>query len=119
MKILIIDDDKWYAESLNSVIFGLDQGIQIKTTSNPEAAIVEVDDFQPDVILLDFHLGSKNALVLLNELQSYVDTRKIPVVLLSSDSKNLTLNDFAEYGVKAIINKSTTTPEEVYQCLKA
>lgn len=116
MKILLIDDDKWYSESLTSSL-KLEKNIEIKSVLNPDEAIEIIDDFYPDCILLDFNLGVKNALVVMNELQSYSDTRKIPVVLLVDNIK-LNIPDLKEYNVKAILNKATTTPKEIVKCLK-
>lgn len=119
MKILIIDDDKWYNESLaESLRLQNEKDLNIKTVSDPEVSINIIDDFSPDVILLDFNLGSKNALVILNELQSYADTREIPVVVLTDGATKLRLEDLRQYNVKAILNKTTTTPKEIHQCLK-
>lgn len=118
MKVIIVDNDKWYSESLASSLRSYQEDIKTEIVANADDAIAVIDQQLPDIIVLDFSLGSKNALVLLNELQSYPDTREIPIVLLSEDESRLYLNDFRQYGVKIIINKITATPKEIYQCLR-
>ena len=110
MKVLIVEDDKWYAESLRAV---LPAGFRARIADSPETAVIQVDDFQPEVILLDFQLGARNALTLLNELQSYTDTRQLPVVILATGARRWNLADFASYGVRAILDKSHATPAEI------
>jgi CheY-like chemotaxis protein len=109
MKILIVEDDKWYAESLKNLL----RPRSVALADSPETAIVQLDEFQPDLILLDFQLGARNALVLLNELQSYTDSRNIPVVILATDGRRLDQADFQQYGVLKILDKAEITPQQL------
>lgn len=119
MKVLIVEDDKWYAESLASSLRSIQEDkIETIIANDAEDAVLKIDEQIPDKIILDFHLGSQNALVMLNELQSYTDTRFIPIVMLSSDASIMNINDFKQFGVKAICDKTIATPKEICQCLK-
>ena len=91
--------------------------METKIATSADEAVKQIDKFKPGVILLDFQLGTQNALVLLNELQSYSDSREIPVVILATDAKRLKLTDLAQYNIKAILDKATTTPEEITKWL--
>ena len=65
----------------------------------------------PDVILLDVLLDGPDGFTFLNELISYQDTARIPVVLISSlDFSNRNLS---HYGVVQVLQKSTMTPEDI------
>jgi CheY-like chemotaxis protein len=114
MRVLIIEDDKWFAESLSSIITG-QGGVspipEVSVAHDPETAIQIIDSWQPDLILLDVMLGAKNGLTLLHELQSYIDTRSTPVVVMSVEGKRLKLDDLRELGVVAVIDKTELTPE--------
>ena len=48
----------------------------------------------------------------MNELLSYSDTGKIPVVIVTSLS--LDDKDLSEYGVVGVLNKDTMKPEEIF-----
>lgn len=120
MRVLIVEDDRWYAESLISSLQSAKDGkIEIGVAHDANEVMQEINMHIPDVIILDFYLGLQNALVVLNELQSYTDTRAIPIILLSSDGTRMSQKDYEQYGVKAIYDKMTVTPQEIYQCLKA
>ena len=108
-KILLIEDDKWYAESLSRM---LDE-FEIKITDSAEKSIEIIDQDVPDVICLDLNLGAKNGLSLLHELQSYIDTRKIPIVILSTDARRLDVDNLLVYGVTKILDKTEITPDEL------
>jgi DNA-binding response OmpR family regulator len=120
MKILMVEDDRWFADSLRNTMLGDTAGdIEIKTCHSAEKAIDLVDAFLPDVILLDIMLGDKNGLVLLNELQSYIDTRVIPIVILSLNATQVNQNDLAQFGVHRVLDKSIATIDEIIESCKS
>ncbi|MCL1877177.1 response regulator [Candidatus Saccharibacteria bacterium] len=108
IKILLVEDDKWFAESL---VLMLKKDFELRFCSDPEAVFGVVESWQPDLLLADMILGEKNLFVLLNEMQSYADTRNINVVILTSSADSIKLRDVARFNVKKILDKSTITPE--------
>jgi CheY-like chemotaxis protein len=112
--ILIIDDDKWYRESIANSF----SGGQILTAGSPEEAMSIIDKNIPDMIYLDLELGTRNGLTVLNELQSWSDTRTVPIVLLSTDGKRLDIGDWRRYGVVEIFDKGELTPEMLNRAMK-
>lgn len=116
-KILIVDDDAWLADSYRLVLESA--GWQVSVVQNGAEAINIIDDTQPHVVLLDIMLPGSSAPALLNELQSHSDLAKLPVILCSS----LSLDDHSKshlhhYGVTEVIDKTTTTPEEIVDAAK-
>lgn len=111
-KVLIIEDDQWLAENYQMVLEK--NGWQVTTTAYATKAIDIIDIFQPDALLLDFILPDKNAPTLLNELQSHTDTASVPVALCTSfPSEQLDKSTLKYYGIQAIIDKTTITPDEL------
>ncbi len=105
--IFIIDDDEVMAECIAR--YCGDEKTQI--FSNAIEAMNAIDDEKPRLIFLDILLDGPDGFTFLNELASYGDTAKIPIVIVSSlDLKN---RDLSEYGVIDIINKDTMVPEDV------
>lgn len=104
---LIIDDDKWYGQSVANMI----KSSKVIIVNTAEDAIIKINKNIPNMIYLDLNLGTQNGLTVLNELQSWTDTRTIPIVLLSSDSKRLNTKDWENYGVVEILDKTNLTPE--------
>ncbi len=70
----------------------------------------------PEMIFLDVLLNGPDGFTLLNELLSYEDTARIPVVVVSS--LDLTRQDLSEYGVRAVLRKETMRPEEIRRLVR-
>ena len=76
-----------------------------------------LDEQLVDVIVLDMLLAVETGMALLNELRGYDDLAAIPVVVFTSMS-DLTLEVLSSYGVRAVLEKATATPEDVVQALR-
>lgn len=117
MLVYIIDDDEVFADCLERLISGSARKPLIKRFSNVISAINSMNDEVPDIIFLDILLDGPDGFTLLNEMASYSDTEKVPIVIVSSlDIKEDGLDD---YGVVAVLNKAEMTPESVKKCLMA
>ena len=111
--VLIVDDDKWLTDTFSLVLEK--NGWQVTVCHDAHKAIDVIDEKIPSVVLLDFMLPHASGVALLHELQSYDDTKELPIVLCSS--LNLNQAALAEYGVKAILDKSTMTPLQLIESL--
>lgn len=105
--IFIIEDDKMMADCIARAC----QNYETKIFSNAIAAMADIDQNMPDLIFLDILLSGPDGFTFLNELASYSDTAKIPIVVVSS--LNLENQDLSEYGVVGILNKDTMYPKEI------
>ena len=65
----------------------------------------------PEMIFLDILLDGPDGFTFLNELVSYSDTAKIPVVIVTS--LDLNCDDLGAYGVIGVLKKEEMTPEDV------
>ncbi len=114
--IFIIDDDELFADCIKSAIKKHDKSLNVKTFRNALDAMNALDDALPDLIFLDILLPGPDGFTFLNELASYPDTAKIPVVLITSLS--LPETDLSIYGIKGILNKEKMKPIEVIDYVK-
>ncbi|MCL2451796.1 response regulator [Candidatus Saccharibacteria bacterium] len=114
-KILILEDDKWFADSLRA---SLKQKFSVRVCHNPEKIFEMLDKWWPDILLADVILGEKNLFTLLNEIQSYTDTRELAVVILSSAARQIKISDVAQYNVQKVLDKAKITPAELRQELE-
>lgn len=111
-KVLIVEDDRWIAENHHRILS--DAHFVCSMAHSAEQAIEALNDFQPDVILLDFLLPGANALQLLHELQSYDDTHVIPVILCTSLTEaRQEAEAFEKYGVRMVLDKASVTPKQL------
>ena len=116
-RVLMVEDDTWLADSYQRILERA--GFAVVCTSMAEEAIRLIEPEAPDVILADVLLEGNTVIGLLHELQSYEDTAPIPVVLcttLSGDGLNG--DRLHMYGVRAVLDKSTLTPEQLVRTLQ-
>lgn len=106
--IYVIDDDIIMAECIARAcrikdvrIFG--NAIEAMTATN--------EGELPELIFLDVLLDGPDGFTFLNELVSYTDTAKIPVVIVTS--LELMDRDLSEYGVVGVLDKAKMTPQEI------
>ena len=113
--IYIIDDDKMMADCLKREVQAVYDG-EIDVFTNGIEAISALDDGVPELIFLDILLDGPDGFTFLNEISSYDDTKKIPVVIVSS--LNLADAELSDYGVVKILDKSVMTPVDVKKCVE-
>lgn len=114
--VYIIEDEPVFADVLGTIVRGMPGQVDAEIFDNAVSAIAAVNEQLPDAILLDVLLTGPDGFAFLNELASYQDTAKIPVVLMSS--LDLTGQDLSHYGVIAVLDKSTMTPEDIQGALQ-
>lgn len=111
-KVLIVEDNQILAENFARI---LARQFEVFLAESASEAVAQIDHHRPDLIFLDILLKGHSAFALLNELQSYADTVKIPVVVCSNLSENLDESALKNYGVVGILDKSTVRPREILE----
>lgn len=114
--IFIIDDDKIMAECMARMLKQSEPDLDVQIFSNGIEAVAALNDVMPSLIFLDVLLDGPDGFTVLNELASYTDTSKIPVVLVSS--LDLQKHDLSNYGVVKILHKDTMNPADFQQILE-
>ena len=105
--IFVIDSNEIIAECVARAIGG-----DVKIFTNAiEAMNAIADGILPEMIFLDVMLSGPDGFTLLNEMISYDDTSKIPVVIMNS--LGVLKDDLAVYGVVGVLNKDTMEPAEI------
>ncbi len=112
MLIHIIDDDPIFAEIMARYC----QPHQTRIFFDAVEAAQALDEEVPDLIFLDILLTGPDGFTYLNEIASYADTSRIPVVLISSLYH--TLPKLSSYGVVAYLDKTSFKPKDVQQILE-
>jgi len=104
--IFVIDDDTIMAKCIADAC-----GRETKIFADAIEAMNALDDGRPELIFLDILLTGPDGFTFLNELISYSDTAKIPVVVVSS--LDFSGKDLSIYGVVGKLSKDTMTPAEI------
>ena len=107
--ILIIDDDEIMA---GCVARACGDEVRVEVVPNAIEAMGLITDGElPDLIFLDILLDGPDGFTFLNEMVSYTDTARVPVVLVSTlDFKD---KDLSMYGVVGILDKAKMVPAEI------
>lgn len=83
-KILIIDDQKLHLGLLEDILRKAGYR-NIKTSSDPQMAIVLYQEFAPDLILLDLVMPKIDGFCVMDELKEIIQDDQLPVLALSPE----------------------------------
>ena len=88
-KVLLIDDTVMILQRLGSLLAELEQVVNIELATSAEEALVVMDDYHPDILVLDINMPGMGGIEMLRKMQG-VQINK-PVIIM------LTNNTFAGY----------------------
>lgn len=107
--IYVIEDDRGW-ESYYRRLLKRDD---VKYFHDGVAAIAEMDEEVPDLVILDVLLTGPTGFAVLNEMRSYPELMNVPAAIVSSVSLN---DEIAEkYGVVATFDKGKMQPGELLE----
>ena len=109
-RILVIESEPWLAERYQAEL--MKEGFTVDRATNGFTAIDIVDENPPNAIIMSLLLDGPGAIGLLHELQSYVDTATIPVIVCTNLT-GLSLEELRHYGVRLLIDSSTVKPGDI------
>ena len=104
MKILLIDDDKFF-QKFYSVKFK-EQGIEVDVASDGEEGILKAQQFMPDLIILDLIMPKADGFSFLQKRLASENLKKIPVLVLSTLGQEQDVENAKRLGAAGYINKS-------------
>ena len=108
--IYVIDDDPIMADCVVRACAKV--GKSAKIFSDALAAMNAISSQPlPELIFLDILLIGPDGFTFLNELVSYTDTARIPVVVITS--LHLKEQDLSDYGVVGVLFKDQMYPEDI------
>ncbi len=119
--IFIVDDETLLSEMLTDYLKDQYGGFHIQSFLTGEACLKSLDE-QPDVIVLDYHLNSKekdaaNGIDILKKIKNRY--KAIPVIMLSSQESYATAAQTIMYGAVHYVIKGQDAFEEIFQLIKA
>lgn len=105
--IYIIEDDRGWEMYYRRFLKGHD----LEFFHDGVAAIAEMDEKVPDLVLLDVLLTGPTGFAVLNEMRSYPELASVPVAIISSVKLHEGLAE--QYGVVAVIDKGELMPADL------
>jgi CheY-like chemotaxis protein/putative methionine-R-sulfoxide reductase with GAF domain len=109
-RVLVVDDEESIRHVLHRVLEM--NGCEIREAASAEDAITQLDDWEPEVALLDIVLPGKNGIQLLTEIkQQYADTE---VLMMTSNSSADTALQAIRRGAHDYLQKPFDDLKEVW-----
>lgn len=122
IKILVVDDEKDIREML--VDFLKDSGYELAEADSGSAALKLIEQFKPDLVMLDIILPDVDGVSVYEDLRSKRMTSKVPVIFFTALGEGIppTFARQMESAPYSLIPKPVNTSvllEEVERLLKA
>lgn len=115
-KILLVEDDP-YIYRLYQNLFTL-EGFEIKVAEDGKQALGEIQEFHPDIVLLDVMMKNMNGIEVLTELKADPTTSGIPVIILTNMTDMHTAQMAVDRGALQVVIKSEKEPADVVAIVK-
>ena len=112
-KILVVDDDKHIAELIS--LYMMKEGYETQEIYDGKEAAAAVEDFQPDLILLDLMLPGMDGYQVCTEVRK---TSRVPIIMLTAKGETFDKVLGLELGADDYIVKPFE-PKELVARVKA
>jgi DNA-binding response OmpR family regulator len=117
-KVLIVDDEVNIVISLE---FLMEQaGYRVDIARTGDEALAKIDQFAPDLILLDVMLPGVNGFDILQRIRQAPQHARMAVIMLTAKGRDVEVTKGLALGANAYITKPFSTREllaEVRRCL--
>lgn len=100
--MLVADDDRDLLTLLELLLPY--NGYEVRTCSNGEEVLTHIEDFKPDLVLLDIHLGHFDGRQICQAIKTKADLGSIPVIMISADDESI-YNTIISFGANDVISK--------------
>ena len=104
MKILIVEDDKFFREFYSVKL--RENNFEVDAAEDGEIGLEKVTNFKPDLILLDLIMPKKDGFDVLQALAANPETSVIPVLVFSTLGQEKDIQKAIDLGAKGYTNKS-------------
>ncbi len=115
-RITIIEDDPTISQ-MYRMKFEAD-GFEVRLAGNGQVGVKVVEQFQPDVILLDLQMPEMNGVEALQVIRKHNWGKTIPVIILTNLGEEEAPNELRDLGVHSYIVKANYTPRQVVEQVK-
>ena len=105
LKKILYAEDEADVQTIVEVSIWSTTDYQIKICDNGKLLLDCVEEYEPDLILLDVMMPEMDGLTTLQNLQANDKTKDIPVVFITAKAQNHEVRLFSESGVIGVITK--------------
>ena len=115
LTVLVVDDDDLISQA--AAIFLGDAGFSTRTVASGQAALVELVDASPDLVLMDIRMPGIDGVETLRRLRK--TGHKMPVVMMTHDNRPEVVRDVIATGGNGYILKPFEAADLVARVRKA
>lgn len=112
-KILVVEDDMFLGEVLVQKLSN--KNFDVRLIRDGELAIKEMQEFKPDLVLLDILLPNVNGYEILEAKKADKEIVDIPVIIISNSGQPVEISRAVNLGIKDYLIKALFDPEEVLE----
>lgn len=120
-KILIVEDDTFISRMYEAKLSSL--GYQVKIAENGQDGLRVMQEWLPDLVLLDLILPILDGFEFLKQIKADNNFKNIPIIVLSNLDQKENIEKGISLGASDYIIKAQFTPSEVVEkiekCLKS
>lgn len=111
LKVLLVEDDSKLAKLYKTELELL--GAQVQVATDGIQGLNLAQEEKPDIILMDVILPEKIGLSVLKELKANLETKTIPVVIVSNFDQGDNPKKALKLGAVKFLSKQKNTPEQI------
>jgi DNA-binding response OmpR family regulator len=115
-KIAIIEDDPTINQ-MYRMKFEAD-GFEVQLADNGKRGVAMVEEFVPDMILLDLQMPTMNGAEALAKIRAHDWGKNIPVIILTNLGEEEAPKELKELNIHSYIVKADLTPRQVVSRVK-
>lgn len=112
-KILIVDDDKLFLESLAAML--RNSGHSIVQANDGSQGFQFALETKPDLVITDIRMPVKTGLEMVEDLRRDDWGKQVPIIILSNDETTDAINHALESGVTVYLSKVNLDPDTLAQ----
>lgn len=110
-RILIADDEPNIVVSLEYLMQR--EGFDVRVAANGDEALAQVEEFAPDLLLLDVMLPRRNGFEVCQKLRADPRWRDLKIVMLTAKGRDIEMQKGLALGADVYITKPFSTKELV------
>ena len=116
ISVLIIEDDSYISDMYKIKLES--ENFEVTIAKDGTIGIKLLEKQRPDIILLDVVMPKMDGFDVLKTIKGNVESKKVPVVLLTNLSQKENVERGFELGADSYIIKAHFTPSEVVEKIK-
>jgi len=114
--VLIIEDDKFLSDTLKEKLN--QEGYVTKHAIDGKSGYEIAVNSSPDIIMLDLFLPVVSGVTVFERLKKSFKTARIPIIILTNTTDDITANEFKLAGADAFLFKSNTSLKDIVKIIK-